>query len=107
MSKGQIPWARVFAEFLAILAGVTVALPADDWRDYRNDRSGERVALEEILRDLETDSLELAAQHGRMRALGRTGRPGVSWERWVQSETAKTLADIRHTTCCPYLRVLI
>jgi hypothetical protein len=72
MSKGQIPWARVFAEFLAILAGVTIALLADDWRDYRNDRSDERVALEEILRDLETDSLELAAQYGRMRVTERS-----------------------------------
>lgn len=63
----QVPWARIMAEFIAILAGVTVALLADDWRAYRNDRDAERAALEEILRDLEADSAELASQRRRMR----------------------------------------
>lgn len=67
MNKRQIPWARVTAEFLAILAGVTLALLADDWRDYRNDRETEKAALVEILRDLEADSSALAAQRRRMR----------------------------------------
>jgi hypothetical protein len=63
----HVPWTRIIAEFIAILAGVTVALLADDWRAYRSDRDSERAALEEILRDLEADSAELVSQRRRMR----------------------------------------
>lgn len=63
----QVPWARIGAEFLAILAGVTVALVADDWRARQGDRETEVAALEEILRDLEEDSVELASMRRRMR----------------------------------------
>ena len=59
MKKVQIPWARAGAEFIAILAGVTLALLADDWREYRNDREEERVALQEIIQDLVADSAAL------------------------------------------------
>ncbi len=65
MENRRILWPRIIAEFLAILAGVTLALLADDWRDYRNDRADERLALEEIADDLATDSVELAAQLGK------------------------------------------
>jgi hypothetical protein len=67
MEAKRIPWARITAEFVAILCGVTLALLADDWREYRNDRQFERAALVEILRDLEADSAALAAQRRRMR----------------------------------------
>ena len=63
--KSGIPWGRIAAEFIAILAGVTLALLADDWRDFRRDRTDERLALQEILADLEADSVELAAQFKR------------------------------------------
>lgn len=65
MALKQIPWGRVTAEFIAILAGVTIALLADDWRDSRNDRAEEKTALEEVMTDLEADSVDLATQ-GRM-----------------------------------------
>ena len=60
MENRRIHWPRVLAEFFAILAGVTLALLADDWREYRNDRVDEGLALEEIAADLEADSVHLA-----------------------------------------------
>jgi len=62
MAKKQIPWGRILAEFFVVLFGVTVALLADDWREFRNDRRQENIALQEVLADLRTDSTELATQ---------------------------------------------
>ena len=62
MKNKRIPWARVAAEFIAILAGVTLAFLADDWREFRWERVDERLALQELLADLEADSLRLSAQ---------------------------------------------
>jgi hypothetical protein len=46
-------------EFVVVLVGLTLALFFVDWRE---DRSDESVALQEILADLEADSVELAIQ---------------------------------------------
>jgi len=68
MAKTQIPWGRIVAEFFVIIAGVTLALLADDWRDFRNDRREENIALQEVLADLRTDATELATQLGSQRS---------------------------------------
>jgi hypothetical protein len=68
MASTKVPWSRITAEFIAILAGVTLALLSDDWREYRGDREDERLALQEITSDLETDSVQLAdLQEGMQR----------------------------------------
>ncbi|MGD2123611.1 MAG: hypothetical protein PVJ76_17800 [Gemmatimonadota bacterium] len=75
MKKVHIPWARAGAEFIAILAGVTVALLADDWRQYRNDREEEQVALQEIHNDLAADSVAL----NKMRQLAQAQTEAAFW----------------------------
>jgi len=57
---GRIGLKRPLAEFVAIFAGVTLSLVADDWRTHRIDAADERSALELIHRDLVADSAELA-----------------------------------------------
>jgi len=52
-------WKRPAAEFIAIFAGVTLSLFADDYRDSRADRSRERAGLQLILTDLEADTSEI------------------------------------------------
>ena len=47
---------RPLAEFIAIFAGVTLSLFADDWRQARNDGRDEVTALELIHADLVQDS---------------------------------------------------
>jgi hypothetical protein len=51
---------RVLGEFAIIFAGVTLGLLADDWRETRDDRRAERVAVESISEDLLRDSIQLA-----------------------------------------------
>ena len=70
-SRRGVPWARVVAEFLAIFAGVTLSLLADDWRQGRENSAEERVLLTSLVADLRADSAELASvldwahRHGR------------------------------------------
>jgi hypothetical protein len=61
MATPKFNWERPVAEFVAIFAGVTLSLFADDWRDRRNDARDERAALEAIHRDLVADSAEIRA----------------------------------------------
>jgi hypothetical protein len=62
MDNKSIPWIRIAVEFIVVLAGLTFALLFVDWRE---DRSAESLALQEIVADLEADSVELAAQFNR------------------------------------------
>lgn len=71
--KPSIPWQRLTAEFLVIFAGVVLGLLADDWRQDREDRDRERIALAEILADLEQDSVTLAAMGRRAEAWNEAG----------------------------------
>ena len=52
---------RLLTEFLVIVAGVSVGLLADDWRQQQEINREERRFLEDVLMDLEADSLELAS----------------------------------------------
>ena len=52
-------WFRLLAEFGVIFLGVTLSLLADDWRQSRTDRSDERMALEELLTDLEAEASDM------------------------------------------------
>jgi len=60
-------WKKPLAEFVAIFAGVTLSLLADDFREFRNDLGSETSSLQLVLRDLEEDSnqLETALTHPR------------------------------------------
>lgn len=60
----RIPWVRLVAEFGVIFLGVTLSLLADDWRQSRTDRADERMALEELLADLEADSADMGGLRG-------------------------------------------
>lgn len=68
MSKPSIPWLRVLAEFVAIFAGVSLSLVADDWRQDREDRTRELQMLAEVAEDLAQDSVELASSLRSMRS---------------------------------------
>jgi hypothetical protein len=60
MGDQGIPWRRVTAEFLAIFAGVSLSLVADDWRQARVDAARERTLLAAVEADLLADSMDLA-----------------------------------------------
>jgi hypothetical protein len=59
MPGSQGWWRRPVAEFVAIFAGVTLSLLADDWRDRRADARAELAALHLIAADLVRDSTEI------------------------------------------------
>ena len=66
---------RVLAEFVIIFLGVTLGLLADDWRQTRGDLEAERLALGELLVDLDADSVELEV----LRARGQSWDRGALW----------------------------
>ena len=59
-------WTRMGVEFVVVLAGVCLALLFIEWRE---DRADGKEALQEILADLEADSVGLA---GQIRMTSRT-----------------------------------
>ena len=59
MPGSQSWWRKPVAEFLAIFAGVSLSLLADDWRDRRVDARAELAALHLIAEDLVRDSTEI------------------------------------------------
>jgi hypothetical protein len=59
--RSSIPWSRLLAEFIVIVAGVTTALFADEWRAGRIDRELEQELLVRLVEDVQTD-LETADQ---------------------------------------------
>ena len=63
---------RALAEFIVVLLGVLGALWVEDYRDWRSARSHERVALEGVANDLDSDveELGLVATAARRRATG-------------------------------------
>lgn len=73
-------WKRPVAEFVAIFAGVTLSLLADDWRDQRNER-GERVSVLELLREDLTVDLN---EHDFLRRRAKVNQSSTSWllARW-------------------------
>lgn len=58
-NKQGIAWARIGAEFVVIVLGVTVALLADEWRQSRQDRALEVDLLERLIEDVSWDLQEL------------------------------------------------
>ena len=61
------PAVRFVTEFLVIVAGVTVGLLADDWRQDRELHQEERRFLEDVLTDLADDSVEFTTVRDRFR----------------------------------------
>ena len=63
---------RAVAEFIVVLLGVLGALWVEDYRDWRSARSHERVALERVADDLDSDieELGLVTTAARRRATG-------------------------------------
>jgi len=60
-------WRRPVAEFVAIFAGISLSLVAEDWRQSRLDSVEQESALQMILEDLARDSsaIESALGYGR------------------------------------------
>lgn len=61
-------WPRLIAEFVVIFLSVILALLADDWRDYRQDRADERANLELIVADIREDGENLRAYARQLEA---------------------------------------
>lgn len=68
MKRPAVSWSRITAEFLAIFAGVTLSLLAEDWRQDREDRKREVEFLSEVSLDLAQDSVELGGLLSQMEA---------------------------------------
>ena len=97
MARATIPWARILAEFVAIFAGVTLSLLADEWREDRQDRAREHEVLQDIVADLKRDSIELAVMSARM----------VEWDEaavWVN--THADLPRVREDSAMAHLKVI-
>lgn len=60
-SVRTLPWLKLIPELGVIFLGVTLSLLADDWRQSRLDRTYERIALQELVEDLQADSVDLRA----------------------------------------------
>jgi len=73
----RVPFARLFAEFGVVFLGVTLSLLADDWRQSRTDRTDERLALEELLADLEAGAVDM----GNLRSGSRDDAEATLWIR--------------------------
>ncbi len=58
--KLQLNWKYGVSELLIVVAGVLIALYADDWRQGRADRELERNLLERLSVDLAADAADLA-----------------------------------------------
>ena len=67
MNRAGPSWLRIGAEFLIIVAGVSVSLAADRWRQANEDRETERTLLSGLETDLESDAEELKALASRAR----------------------------------------
>ncbi len=52
-------WFTVLIEVLIVVVGIFIGLQVDDWNQARRDRLEERVYLEELLEDFETNRLAL------------------------------------------------
>jgi len=74
MNRAGPSWLRIGAEFVIIVAGVSVSLAAERWRQGTEDRETERTLLSGLAADLESDA-------GELEALARFGR---SWDRTAQ-----------------------
>lgn len=73
----RLPLARMLAEFGVIFLGVTLSFLADDWRQLRTDRMDERLALEELLADLDAEAADLSD----LRAGSRDDAKATLWIR--------------------------
>jgi hypothetical protein len=77
---------RYAAEFLVIFLGVWLSLLAEQWRQDREDRNSERLALEGMLQDLALDLEDMTGNLARARPalesanwiVGKRGGVGVS-----------------------------
>lgn len=72
MSDPRWTFKRPLAEFVAIFAGVTLSLLADDWRQSRDDARDEVAALELIHADLVRDTVEFSFALGPVRGHERS-----------------------------------
>ena len=86
MARTPMPWGRLAAEFVVIVAGVLVALAADDYRDRVNDRRLERESLRQVLRDLEIDREDISPMLEQTTiSTSNWSRPGLTETRAVAS----------------------
>ena len=66
--------ARIGAEFLIIVVGVSVSLAAERWRQGNEDRETERALLSGLQTDLESEAQDLANLATRARTWDRTAQ---------------------------------
>ncbi|SVC17267.1 uncharacterized protein METZ01_LOCUS270121 [marine metagenome] len=74
MNRAGPSWLRIGAEFLIIVAGVSISLAAERWRQATEDREAEQTLLSGLEVDLESDA-------GELEALARNAR---NWDRTAQ-----------------------
>lgn len=58
--RATIPWKRLGAELVVIIAGVLIALGVDSWAGRRHDRTLEKEYLRALSEDLRSDSATFA-----------------------------------------------
>ena len=74
MNRAGPSWLRIGAEFLIIVAGVSVSLAAERWRQGNEDRETERALLSGLQTDLESEAQDLANLATRARTWDRTAQ---------------------------------
>jgi hypothetical protein len=60
---GATSWRSAIGELVLIIGGVTIALAASSWYDDRQERTDERLVLNQLARALEVDLEELSSRY--------------------------------------------
>ncbi len=75
MKKLGLGWPKYAAEFGVVFLGVWMSLVAEGWRQDRQDRSAERLALEGIVQELAADVQDMESNLER----ARRGLSSATW----------------------------
>ena len=76
------PWLRYAAEFGVVFLGVWLSLMAEGWRQDRQDRDAERLALEGIVEELAADVIDMEGNLER-------ARRGLTAATWIVSNRSR------------------
>lgn len=79
----EIPWVRIGAESVAIVASILLAFAIDTWWEDRRDRQNEVLILQQIKTALELDLADL--------------RDGLNWAKGNHERLTELLARLRGT----------
>lgn len=111
-------WPRLVLELLVLVVGISASFALEEWRSDQENARVERRAWEAVREELAADTLALARQLGRLRAMSRAGEqllagpPRDSVDAYVDlaisyagfTPTDNAYAELRNTSAQRQLR---